>query len=95
MTTVPNHGTVRQLVRIPWSAGMSAILFVPVRGYRRTTAVIRVNRDDARWRIVRQDHIVPHSDPAHMLRDGFAVHGQRLHKVLHRALEHVEFNVST
>jgi hypothetical protein len=30
-----------------------------------------------------------------MLRDGPAVHGQRLHQVLHRALEHVEFNVST
>lgn len=53
-----------------------------------------VLRDDAR-RVVHQDHVVPHARPAHMLRDGPAVHRQRLHQVLHRALEHVQFNVST
>jgi len=86
----PNHGPVRQPVRVPGASGMPAILLATVRGRRATAHV-----GDYARRVVHQDHVLSHAGPAHMLRDGPAVHRQWLHQVIHRALEHVEFNVST
>lgn len=84
------HGAFQQPVRVPGAAGMAAVLLATGIGSH-TPAI----HSDHAWRVVHQDHVVPHAGPAHMLRDGPVVHGQRLYQVLHRALEHVEFNVST